>query len=77
MFLDVSLKRKKSLVNEVRDFLIGVRLGFQPSTCASNWGGGEIDQERFVVGFRLLKRCVGVLDPIDEHSSLLQLTLKI
>jgi hypothetical protein len=72
MFLDVSLKRNKRLVNEVRNFLIGVRLGFQPSTGASSWGGRKIDQERFVVGFRLRKRCVGVLDPIDEHSSLLQ-----
>ena len=77
MFLDVNLKRNKSLVNEVRNFLIGVRLGFQPSTGASSWGGGKVDQERFVVGFRLLKRCVRVLDPIDEHSSLLHLVLNI
>lgn len=48
MLLDVSFQRNKILMDEVRDFLIRVGLGFQPSTGASGGRGREIDQQRFV-----------------------------
>ena len=60
MFFDVSFERNKILVDEVGDFLIRVRLSFQLSTCASGRRGGEIDQQRFVFGFRLRERLVGI-----------------
>jgi hypothetical protein len=44
MFFDVGFERNERRVNEVRDLLIGVRLGFQPSTCASGRRRREIDQ---------------------------------
>lgn len=72
MFFDVSFERYKRFVDEVRRTFVRVGLSFQLSTCASNRRGGKIDQERFVVRLRLLERCVGVFDPVDEHSLLLR-----
>jgi hypothetical protein len=43
MFFDVSFEWNESLIDEVGGFLIGVGLGFQPSTCASSRGGREIN----------------------------------
>jgi len=43
MFFDMSFERDESLMNEVRDFLIRVGFGFQPSACASSRRGREID----------------------------------
>ena len=60
MFFDVSFERDEVLVNEIRDFLIRVRLSLQLSTCASGRRGGKIDQQRFVFGFRLRERLVGI-----------------
>jgi hypothetical protein len=44
MFLDVSFERDKTLVDEIGDFLIRVRLSFQLSTCASARRSGKIDE---------------------------------
>ncbi|PYS23939.1 MAG: hypothetical protein DMF72_07295 [Acidobacteria bacterium] len=60
MFFDVGFERDEILVNEIRDFPVRVRLSFQLSTCASGRGSGEIDQQRFVFGFRLRERLVGI-----------------
>ena len=43
VFFDVSFEWDEVLVDEVSGFLIGIGLGFQPSTCASSRRGGEID----------------------------------
>jgi hypothetical protein len=72
MFFDVGLERDESLVDEVRNFLIGVGLGFQPSTCASSRRRRKVNQERFVLSLRLFQCRISVFDPIDEHSLLLQ-----
>ena len=72
MFFDVCFEWNESLVDEVCDFLIGVGLSLQLSTCASSRRGGKIDQERFVLSLCLFERRVGIFDPIDEHSLLLQ-----
>lgn len=72
MFFDVSLQRDESLVDEVRNFLIGIGLSFQLSTCASSGRRRKIDQERFVFTLSLFQCGISVFDPIDEHSSLLQ-----
>jgi hypothetical protein len=43
MFLDVTLYRKKIRIDEACDVFIRIRLGFQPSTCASSWSRAEIE----------------------------------
>ena len=68
MFFDVGFERNERGVNEVRYFLIRVGLSFQPSTCASCRRRRKIDQYWFAFPLRLLKRSVGVFDPIDEHG---------
>jgi hypothetical protein len=72
MFFDVSFEWDEVLVDKVSGFLIGIGLGFQPSTCASSRRGREIDQQRLILSFRLLESGIGIFDPVDEHSSLLQ-----
>ena len=39
MFLDMRFKRDEVLIDEVGGFVIGIGLGFQPSTCASSRRG--------------------------------------
>lgn len=60
MFFDVRFQRDKTLVDEVGDFLIGVRLSFQLSTCPSGRRGGKIDEQRFVFSLRLRQRSIGI-----------------
>jgi hypothetical protein len=67
MFFDVSFERDESRVNEIRDLLVGIRLSFQLSTCASSRRRREIDQQGLVFGLCLLQRGVVVFDPINEH----------
>jgi hypothetical protein len=43
MFFDVSCEWDEVLIDEVRNFLIRVGLGFQPSTCASSRRCRKID----------------------------------
>ena len=69
MFFDVSFERNESLVDEVGDFLIGVRLSFQPSTCASSGRGRKINQQGFVLSFGFGKGSLCVFLPINGHDS--------
>ena len=55
------------LINKLRNLLIGIGLGFQPSTCASGGRGRKIDEQRFVLGFRVGESGVDVFEPINEH----------
>jgi hypothetical protein len=72
MFLDVSFEWDEVLIDEVGGSFVRIGLGLQPSTCASSRRRREIDKHQLVLSFRLLKRGIGVFDPVDEHSSLLQ-----
>ena len=64
---DVEGYGKKTLVNEVCDFLIGVRFGFQPNTCSSSGSGAEVEKNRFTAGLRLLQCSIRVFDPLHSH----------
>jgi hypothetical protein len=68
VFFDVRLEWDKVLVDECRDLIVAVRLGFQPSTCASGRGRAEVDEQRFpaVLCFRECR--VSVASPIHFHS---------
>jgi hypothetical protein len=69
MLFDVSFERDKTLMNEIGDFLIGVRLSFQPSACASSRRRREINQQRLVLSFSFGESGIDIFDPIDEHNS--------
>jgi hypothetical protein len=51
MFLDMGFDREKILVNETGGFWVLVRLGVQPSTCASRRRGTEVEQDGPVLLF--------------------------
>jgi len=69
VLFDVSFERDKILINEIGDFLIGVRLSFQLSACASSRRRREINQHRFVLRFGFGESGIYIFDPIDEHDS--------
>jgi hypothetical protein len=71
MFFDVGREWDEVLVDECRDLIVAVRLGFQPSTSASGRRSAEINDQRFLAGFRLRECRVSVFDPIYFHSCLL------
>jgi hypothetical protein len=67
VFFDVSLDGHKVLVDEGRDFRISVRLGLQPSTCASSRGGAEVNEQRFLRRLTFDQRRVRILVPLHTH----------
>ena len=73
ILFDVDFEWDEVLVNELRDFFIFVRLGFQPSTCASAGCGAEIDEYGFLLFFRRGESLVSIFDPVYGHDVGLQL----
>ena len=71
VFLDMRLDRKKIRVDEVRDASIRVRLGLQPSACASSRGRAEIQKNRPVAFTRLRQRGIDVFAPLNLHVAIL------
>jgi hypothetical protein len=49
ILFDVNFNGSKGLVDPGGELRVGVRLGFQPSACASTRGGAEIDENRPVL----------------------------
>jgi hypothetical protein len=60
VFFDVHFERDEVFVDEGCGLIVTVRLGFQPSTCASGRGRTEIDEQRFLAAFCFRKRSVSV-----------------
>jgi hypothetical protein len=72
VFLDVRLNRNKIRSNEVRYFIICVRLGFQPSATASSRRCAKVDQQRTTRTLGLGKGCVHIVSvPRKGHMLLL------
>ena len=68
MFFDVCLEWDEVFVDECRDLIVAVRLGFQPSTCASGWSGAEVDEQRLLLSFRFRECRVSVCQPMYFHA---------
>ena len=68
VFFDVRFEWDEVLVDERRGLIVAVRLGFQPSTCASSRRRAEVDEQGFVVGFCFRECRVSVCHPIYFHS---------
>jgi len=43
VFLDVRCDRKEILIDEGRDFIVGIGFGLQPNTCTSSRSGAEVE----------------------------------
>jgi hypothetical protein len=69
VFFDVRFERDEGLVDEGCGLIVAVRLGFQPSTCASGRGRTEINEQGFLAGFCFRECRVSVCHPIYFHSS--------
>jgi hypothetical protein len=71
VLFDVSFKWNEVLVDESGDFVVAVRLGFQPSTCASSGSRAEVDEHRLFLSLGLRECSVSVCQPVYFHVLLL------
>jgi hypothetical protein len=69
VFLDVRFYRKEILIDEGRDFTVGIGFGLQPNTCASSWSSAEVEQQGLLVGLCLSECGINVLVPLNSHFS--------
>jgi hypothetical protein len=68
VFFDVCLERHEVGVDKRSSLVIAVRLGFQPSTCASGRSGAEVDEQRLLLSFRFRECRVSVCQPMYFHA---------
>jgi len=77
VFLDVRLDRKEILVDEGRDFIIGIGFGLQPNACASSRSSAEVKQQGLLVSLCLSECRVYVFVPLHSHfQNLLEIKSK-
>ena len=67
VFLDVRFDRKESLIDEGRDFIVGIGFGLQPNACASTRSGAEVEQQGFLSSLCLSECRVYVFVPSNCH----------
>jgi hypothetical protein len=73
VFLDVCFDRKESLIDEGRDFRIGIGFGLQPNARASSWSSAEVEQQRLLFSLRLSECRINILVPLNSHFHVLLL----
>jgi hypothetical protein len=67
VFLDVRFDRKEILIDEGRDFIVGIRFGLQPNACSSSRSSAEVDQQGLLVSLCLSKCRINVFVPLNSH----------
>lgn len=67
MFLDVSFDRQESLIDEGRDFNIGIGFGLQPNARASSRSSAEVEQQGLLVSLCLSECSINVFVPLNSH----------
>jgi len=67
VFLDVRFYRKESLIDERRDFIVGIGFGLQPNARASSRGSAEVEQQGLFVSLRLSHCGINVFVPLNSH----------
>lgn len=70
LLLDVDLDRYEAAGDQLFDLSVGVDLGIQPSTSASERCGVEVEQQGGPTGSRFLHRLVDIPSPLDRHEIL-------
>ncbi len=63
----VDFYRNEILTDESGNAVIGVNLGFQPSTPRSHRSGAEVQEDRPPALFRLRQRGIGIANPVYLH----------
>jgi hypothetical protein len=69
VFLDVRFDRKESLIDEGRDFIVGIGFGLQPNACASSRSSAEVEQQGLLVSLGLSECRIDVFVPLNSHFS--------
>jgi hypothetical protein len=67
VFLDVRFYRKEILIDEGRDFIVGIGFGLQPNARASSRGSAEVEQQGLLVSFCLSECRINVFVPLNSH----------
>ena len=67
VFLDVRFYRKESLIDERRDFIVGIGFGLQPNARASSWSSAEVEQQGLLVSLCLSQYRINVFVPLNSH----------
>ena len=73
MFLDVRFDRMEILIDEGRDFIVGIGFGLQPNARASSRSSAEVEQQRLLFSLCLSEYRINVFVPLNSHfQSLLE-----
>ena len=67
VFLDVRCDRKEFLIDEGRDFIVGIGFGLQPNARASSGGSAEVEQQGGLISLCLSECRIYVLVPLNSH----------
>jgi hypothetical protein len=67
VFLDVRFYRKEILIDEGRDFIVGIGFGLQPNARASSRGSAEVEQQG-LLGSLCFSECrINIFVPLNSH----------
>jgi len=73
VFLDVRFDRNEILIDEGRDFIVGIGFGLQPNARASSRSSAEVEQQGLLVSLCLSECSINILVPLNSHfQSLLE-----
>jgi hypothetical protein len=73
VFLDVCCYGKEILIDEIRDFVVGIGFGLQPNARASNRSSAEVEKQGLLISLCLSDCRVKVFVPLNSHfQSLLE-----
>jgi hypothetical protein len=67
VFLDVRFDGKKILIDEGRDFIVGIGFGLQPNARASSRSSAEVEQQGLLVSLCLSECHIYVFVPLNSH----------
>ncbi|HXG93021.1 MAG TPA: hypothetical protein VNN73_11735 [Blastocatellia bacterium] len=70
VLFDMYFDGQEVFVDELGDLSVAVGFGLQPNASASSRGGAEINQQRFVLLFRITKRSINIFVPFDSHCAI-------
>jgi hypothetical protein len=71
VFLDVGFNRKEILIDEGRDFIVGIGFGLQPNASASSRSRAEVEQQGLLVSLCLSECRINVFVPLNCHFQVL------
>ena len=71
VFLYVGFDRKEVLIDEGRDFIVGIGFGLQPNARASSRSRAEVEQQGLLVSLCLSECRINVFVPLNSHFQIL------